>query len=88
MLTSREKSGHLAPPSGMQKRFAQFSRQAQTAQLCRAIINLDKVYHRVKQTVVDGGLFFCRRKLVDDFVASHQAKVPAGDAFEVAAVGF
>jgi hypothetical protein len=28
------KSGHLAPPSGMQKRFEQFSRQAQAAQLC------------------------------------------------------
>jgi hypothetical protein len=32
MLTSREKSGHLAPQSETEKRFEQFSRQAQTAQ--------------------------------------------------------
>ncbi len=37
MVTSREKSGHLAPLSGMQNRFEQFSRQAQTAQLCRGM---------------------------------------------------
>jgi len=35
MLTSRVKSGQRAPPSGMQNRFEQFSRQAQTAQFCR-----------------------------------------------------
>ncbi|MDD2582617.1 MAG: hypothetical protein PHR66_11545 [Desulfuromonadaceae bacterium] len=38
MQTSFEKSGHRAPPSGMQNRFEQFSRQAHTAQLCRGIV--------------------------------------------------
>ncbi len=75
MLTSRVKSGHLAPPSGMQNRFEQFSRQAQTAHFCR-----------VMEYVLELRLLRFLRELVDDFIAAHKAEIFASDTFKVAAI--
>jgi len=48
MLTSREKSGHLDPLSWILNRFEQFSRQAQTAQLCRGMVSVLALINRIR----------------------------------------
>lgn len=75
MLTSREKSGHLDPLSWMLKRFEQFSRQAQTAQLCRDMVPTSQLR-----------LFLFLRELVDDFIAAHKTKIFTSNTFKVATV--
>jgi len=77
MLTSRVKSGHLEPPSGIQKRFEQFSRHAQTEQLCLDIVLCPEIL-----------LLFSLLELVDDFIAAHETKIFSCDAFKVTAIRF